>query len=312
MEMVQLTGDGPSGPSGAGGAKLRKASRVTRNPHGGVAVNDKLHLQCRNAKELIFEQWKNSEGAPISDYAKCGTFEVATVHALGSVFPLSDIRTWGPRQFQPGFNDEKIRLEFFLDGYFDYSDDDACAQFTIGLIKCLENALAVGATEKEREFATSSRKDFLGPNHGEPPDAVAHDAVPSASAKRMSTPSSSEHAAVVGTAATRAGESPDLLFDHEDASTVASISDVNSLNIDVEHYREAGCMVQFVVARCSIGIDAAKLIGEQVFPDYFQTKCAKFKDEIDPGKMPWWMLALYGVTILFGILMAAAWRQAFL
>ncbi|CAD7937177.1 unnamed protein product [Amoebophrya sp. A120] len=303
VELASLTGDtassGSTTPSsGAGGstsAKMRKASRITRNPHGGVKVNENLQRICRSANELIFEQWKNAEGSPISDYAKSGTFEVS---ALGTSFPLSDIRIWGPRQFQPGFNDEKIRLEFFLDGAFDYNNVDKCKAFTNGLVHCLESALAVGHSELRREEEMTLRQateiDRMKSGSG---------ASAASETTKTGTESGRSHAA-------SAIKSPVTISSSLDDITAVYSTGTSALNLEVEHYREAGCMIQFVVARCTVNIDAAKLIGEQVFPEYFQTKCARFRED-ESAPTPLWMYVLYLIVVLFFLLMLAAWRQAF-
>ncbi|CAD7971235.1 unnamed protein product [Amoebophrya sp. A25] len=333
------------------GMKMRKASRVTRNPHASEkapADEAELSRRCRSRNEMVFELWKNAEGAPVSDYAKSGMYEVRLHQhcqrehqgdkigdgaqqlqggkngaARGpvlqqnggaggeapSAFPLADIRVWGPRQFQPGYNDEKVRLEFFFDGSFDYSNEELVEGFTRGLRQCLEEAIAVGIKETQREYMEEhvNGKMSIGNNNnnnnhsssGAFEDQFDHNKSDDA----LSSTNKTSKSGGGSTGSSFAGFSSTESLLGEGSSTPP-------LNLEVEHYREAGCMIQFVVARCSVGVGAAELIGQQVFPEYFRSKCRAFQVN-ETAPMPLWMYPLYVLVFLFVLLLLMAWRQAF-
>lgn len=80
------------------------------------------------------------------------------------------------------------------------------------------------------------------------------------------------------------------------------------VNLEVEQFREAGCMIQFIVARVTISMKYAKLLGQQCFPDYFVGALDKYKHETQLP-MPMWMKVSYVCLVGFFVLIVLAWKK---
>eukprot|EP00392_Amoebophrya_sp_AT5.2_P002321 g2326.t1 len=82
-------------------------------PHVSVA-------DVNSEEELVFKRLAACEKSqiPISDYA-AGKFTFSVEGGFTpatSCFPFANLRLWGPRQFQPEYNKERVRLEFKFEG----------------------------------------------------------------------------------------------------------------------------------------------------------------------------------------------------
>jgi len=154
--MSQTSPTGTSTQNRSQKIQATKSSRNSRNPHASnpqKPLSSTLKAKCQSEEQLIFEQWKCCEGAPISEFATNGMFDIALClepdqnHTPGN-YSLSDIRMWGPREFQPAFNGNKMRLEFFFDGYFDMNNKEQCGLFEGEMRRKLEENLGYSLQEE--------------------------------------------------------------------------------------------------------------------------------------------------------------------
>lgn len=303
--------------------KQRKASRLTRNPHTGRVLNTQSLSACKSEAELIFEQWKSCEGAPISDWVSSARYDVSMGAASSPprdyhdsdhdedrhftpnklhdesglekqqakehvTFPLADLRIWGPRQFQPAFNEAKMRLEFFFDGSFDYDNDRLREIFTESLRTTLERNLAEGVQLEFREVLRQ-KLQLVGPRPtpgaGKKNSSAGFVVSKGAKAEGEGGPtrasSSTNNSSSGEERSSASAELADVcdLVDVEGGSSSEDLQeewndylhqDVPSLNLEVDSFRESGCMIQFVGVRTTVSLRAATIFGQQTFPDYFK------------------------------------------
>ena len=66
-------------------------------------------------------------------------------------YPLAELRLWGPLQFQSGFNEESLRIEFVFDGAFTLDQDWLRVEFVEKLRCALKETLAFGVREEFKE-----------------------------------------------------------------------------------------------------------------------------------------------------------------
>jgi len=83
--------------------------------------------------------------------------------------------------------------------------------------------------------------------------------------------------------------------------------------LKVEAFREAGCMLHFVVVQTTVNIHASETLGQMVFPEHFPVDGLVYVEPyVSWNQMPRWywiLVFLLGVTIFFTL---AAWTKAFL
>merc|ERR1712224_785619 len=84
---------------------------------------------------------------------------------------------------------------------------------------------------------------------------------------------------------------------------------IPSADVAVRSYRDAGCMISFLVVQTSISISAAEALGQVAFPEHFPVD-GKLQDVPDSGmQRPWWMNSMVLCTVIMVVCPLFAWYQ---
>jgi len=91
-------------------------------------------------------------------------------------------------------------------------------------------------------------------------------------------------------------------------------SEFPDTQLKVESFREAGCMLHFIVVQTTISIDAAETLGQLVFPEHFPVEgLGQYVEKSVPWRdMPcwfWFLVFLLGITLIATVV---AWGNAYI
>eukprot|EP00746_Dinoflagellata_sp_MGD_P002045 gnl/MRDRNA2_/MRDRNA2_103947_c0_seq1.p1 gnl/MRDRNA2_/MRDRNA2_103947_c0~~gnl/MRDRNA2_/MRDRNA2_103947_c0_seq1.p1 ORF type:complete len:295 (+),score=59.95 gnl/MRDRNA2_/MRDRNA2_103947_c0_seq1:92-976(+) len=257
-------------PSGAD-AYAGKQSSSTRNPHTATASVELDKLRRMEPEERVLAQWKAACGSPISDEAK--TQFAVTVK--GRQFLIGDIRLWS-HQNQNITNRSSIHLEFFYDGSQSDLGDSGAEEFSQAFEAMVEEQL------RERRVAEFRRKLQATNRRRAPRKAEDSDALEGG------------------------GNSEGM---GEDEWKLYLKQPIPSADVAVRSYRDAGCMISFLVVQTSISISAAEGLGQVAFPEHFPID-GKIQDVPESTmQRPRWMASLVLCTIIMVICTLFAWYQ---
>lgn len=261
-----------------------RKSESTRNPHAAKPVRRGKDLSGLCPEEQVLEQWRQSNGCPVSDESKV-QFQV---HVGEKMHRLADVRLWTEHHEKSSKKVQDtgvIFLEFFFDGSpNDYKDDEDV--FTKAFEQMIERQL------QERRII-EFRQKFAARRRGQ-------------GARSRGSGASEEDACEGG------GES----IGDDDGDWQAYLKKpVPATNLSVRSLREAGCMLTFLVVQTSLSVSACEVLGQIAFQEHFPidgkpqelAKCDK--------PMPRWGYAMMACATFLSLITIFAWwqvmRQAF-
>jgi hypothetical protein len=220
-------------------------------------------------EERVLAQWKAACGSPISDEAKTQF----SVTVKGRNFLIGDIRLWS-HQNQNITNRSSVHLEFFYDGSQSDLGDNGVEEFSQAFESMVEEQL------RERRVAEFRRKL-------------------QATNRRRAAPKDSDALEGGGTCEGTG----------EDDWKSYLKQPIPSADVAVRSYRDAGCMISFLVVQTSISISAAEGLGQVAFPEHFPVD-GKHQDVPESTlPRPRWMNGMVFCTILMVICTLVAWYQ---
>lgn len=89
-------------------------------------------------------------------------------------------------------------------------------------------------------------------------------------------------------------------------------SDFPDTQLKVESFREAGCMLNFIVVQTTVSLGASETLGQLVFPEHFPVEgLGQYVEKAVPWKdMPWWYWFLVLLLVITVGSTLVAWGQA--
>jgi len=252
-------------------AYSNRASTSTRNPHSAFQSTAKVpQFAHLPTEERILEQWKAAFGCPVSDEAKAQF----CIQALGRTFNLSDVRLW--KQHHPAHSKSasKIHLEFFFDG----------AQSELGL--SVNEEVFTKAFESMIEAQLQERR-------------VVEFRKKLAARRRRGKASEGETG-----------------FDEPDADCMDDgdwqqylQKPIPASDFSVRSFREAGCMLTFLVCQTSLSIGASEVLGQIAFQEHFPIDGRAQDPSKSEKPLPRWVYIAGASTCVLTTLAMSAWWQ---
>lgn len=257
-----------------------RKSESTRNPHQARAARPTKDTSSLCPEERILEQWRQANGAPVSDEAKI-QFQV---QARDKTHRLADVRLWSEHHDSKASKKVKdtgtIFLEFFFDGTpSDYADDEGV--FTSAFEQMIESQLQERRIIEFRQKFATRRRNLGG--------------------KARSATADTEDSIEGGSSETSAEDSREWKEYLK--------KPVPATNLSVRSLREAGCCISFLVCQTSLSISASEVLGQIAFQEFFPIdgkpqelpKCDK--------PMPRWVYPMIGCTAVMSVMTLFAWWQ---
>mmetsp|Transcript_26893 Transcript_26893/g.59510 ORF Transcript_26893/g.59510 Transcript_26893/m.59510 type:complete len:256 (+) Transcript_26893:47-814(+) len=223
--------------------------------------------------DRVERQWYSAAGCPISDEAKLG---LGVDMPDGFKFVIADVRVWrGCTNRKEG----DIALEFFFDGTLhELAEHGGESTFVDKFAEVLERTL------QERRIRTFREKVEL--RRGKP--------------KKVDD----EEASLIG-----APSEQDVMTDTEWKSYLTQ--KIPDTGLGVHSFREAGCVLMFVVANVTVSDAAAETLGQLCFPEYFPIDGREQKVVYPDLPWPRWMKGMLATTIFLLVLVLFAWFFTF-
>mmetsp|Transcript_30904 Transcript_30904/g.78251 ORF Transcript_30904/g.78251 Transcript_30904/m.78251 type:complete len:273 (+) Transcript_30904:2-820(+) len=250
-----------------------RESGSTRNPHSASAPGAKQLKEWSklSCEERVLTQWRAAFGCPVSDEAKAQF----CIHALDRTFRLSDVRLWTqhhPLHGKHVVDGGKVHLEFFFDGTTSELTGHE-EEFT----KAFENMIEQQLQERRvidfrKKLATRRRRGTASPGEG---DMDGGDGV-----------------------------------DDEDWNTYLK-KPVPATDFSIRSYREAGCMLMFLVCQTSVSVSASEVLGQIAFQEHFPIDGVAQPPSTSTMPLPRWFYGLGACTVTLSFFAVVAWWQVF-
>lgn len=259
-----------------------RSSASTRNPHIATKASNFFHL---DTEDRILEQWRAAFGCPVSDEAKAQF----AISAAGRTFNLSDVRLWTQQHPQNpaakgSMNKGKIHLEFFFDG----SHSELAGTNEEAFTKAFENMIEQQLQERR---VVEFRKKL---------------------AARRRVKGGSSGAEATGDSATEPsafdGGDPDYINDSDWQNYLQR--PIPAADFSMRSFREAGCMITFLVCQTSLSIGASEVLGQIAFQEHFPIDGKQQDPSASTKPLPRWVYGVAGCTAVLATLTLGAWYQA--
>lgn len=248
-----------------------RESATTRNPHTAVvpAASQFKQWAKLSTEERVISQWRTSFGCPVSDEAKAQF----CINALGRTFKLSDVRLWQTHHQQtPAGKEVQERGTVYLEFFFDGSTSELS-----GNEETFNKAFEAMIEQQLQEKRVFEFKKKL------------------AARRRGKDTTECDDSAPAGMS-----ESDWRQYLHKP---------IPATDFSIRSFREAGCMLTFLVCQTSLSIGAAEVLGQISFQEHFPIDGMAQPESTSTKPLPKWVYGMAVCTAGVTFLAITAWWQ---
>eukprot|EP00429_Kryptoperidinium_foliaceum_P018252 CAMPEP_0176044606 /NCGR_PEP_ID=MMETSP0120_2-20121206/22139_1 /TAXON_ID=160619 /ORGANISM="Kryptoperidinium foliaceum, Strain CCMP 1326" /LENGTH=281 /DNA_ID=CAMNT_0017378011 /DNA_START=67 /DNA_END=912 /DNA_ORIENTATION=- len=251
-----------------------RESVSTRNPHSAAISPAELTkaLAKLSPEERILGQWRAAYGCPVSDEAKAQF----CIHAVGRTFRLSDVRLW--KEHHPlgkdASNNGTVYLEFFYDGTASELEGHQ-DEFTKAFEQMIDAQLQERRVVEFRKKLTARRRAGRG----------------------VGSASNDLDTAFAG----------DDVTDQDWRDYLRK--PVPPSEFSIRSFREAGCMLLFLVCQTSLSLSASEVLGQIAFQEHFPIDGKPQEPSKSDKPLPRWVYGMAACTAGMTVVTIYAWWQ---